>query len=120
MYAVMDSENLYIMVEGLEVKGPDNFYIDTDFNDSTGHPAFWWDGIGAEFVLEQGNVFKYINSSLKFAGLYEKAKNGSILEIKVPLSVLEITNTDKIRIGYYSQWGKYFLPSKGEEGFVVN
>jgi hypothetical protein len=120
MYAIMDDDNLYIMVEGEEVKGADNFYIDTDFNGDTGHEARWWSELGAEFILEEGNIFKYERGRLNGNGVYTRAKNSSILEVKVPLSALGMTEPGNLRIGYYSQWGKYFIPSKGKDGFVVS
>jgi hypothetical protein len=74
MYAIMDDDNLYIMVEGEEVKGADNFYIDTDFNGDTGHEARWWSELGAEFILEEGNIFKYERGRLNGNGVLRELK----------------------------------------------
>ncbi|MGI2295974.1 S-layer homology domain-containing protein [Paenibacillus sp. GXUN7292] len=133
LYATRDSQNVYIMLEGLIPDAWTDIFLDTDYDASTGCFAFGWGNLGAEYLIEvkdlfasKGRVSYDWNPLGQLVGFGKTVNNGpdneTIMEYKIPLSNLGITSEQKIRIGAISFYNggaqAVFLPETSDELFT--
>ncbi|MZQ82620.1 DUF1565 domain-containing protein [Paenibacillus sp. 5J-6] len=99
--------NLYAQWNGTMTKH--QFYFNTDENVSTGFQNPNWSASGADYLLENGTLYRYsgtdgITWSWTKVANYKDTKayiaiNG-ILEVAIPLSNLAAVNSETIQVGY--------------------
>lgn len=103
MYAVKDTTKLYILVKGTNLSGASDFFIDTDMNPATGCSSTGWTNGGADYLIENGGLFRSTGSG--FTWQYLKGvnyfKNDTTIEISVNLSDLGLLEPRSMSIAYY-------------------
>ena len=118
------ADDLYLLVTGS--LGPNNqFYLDADDNGATGYNnAALWNGMGADYLVENVTMFAYAGDGSSFAwnpvvnnGGLVVSKTGNVLELSVPRSTLTGLGS-ALRIGYSDLDGSFTpvaqLPTSGD------
>lgn len=104
-----NGSNLYVAVSGsgLNVKG--QLFLDTDNNRLTGYNAAGWTASGfesgAEYMIENNTVYRnngagWSWTNVRTLAASEFVRNGSAVELSVPLATLNIANGSTIRAGF--------------------
>ena len=60
--AFVDQSILFLSVEGKEMTSKNQIYIDSDNNMKTGYDVTYWGLSGADYLVENGNVYRYSGS----------------------------------------------------------
>ncbi|MFO7448144.1 MAG: fibronectin type III domain-containing protein [Ignavibacteriaceae bacterium] len=102
-----NSSNLYLLIQGtgLTAAAYGNFYIDTDNNSATGYSASVWASNGCDYMVENNIIYQHNGGGWSWTAIAtlpaaQYVENNTVIEVRVPLSQLGITNTSTIKIGY--------------------
>ncbi|WP_138753880.1 right-handed parallel beta-helix repeat-containing protein [Paenibacillus sinopodophylli] len=107
--AVMSNTELQLFVYGslLEQKG--QFFINTDNNKATGFQVPYWTASGAEYLIENGVLYKYSGSDgtswswsmvKDYAKLKKFVKTNTVIEVSIALADIGMTQAATISAGY--------------------
>ncbi len=111
-----DIRSLYLIYEPVNSDGVISIYLDTDHSASTGYRTYRWKDSGIDYLIENNTLYKYIGdgSEWSFQKMMsiEYAFGDSASEYKIPLSAINCTSGNNIRIGTISKTD-FQLPSKG-------
>ncbi len=118
-----DHQYLYILLEGKKLSSKIQFYVNTDMNANTGYKVSNWETSGAEYLVENGRVYKYSGKgsnwswqsiiSLKSDDLYKTGD--TFVEASIPLTHLTLKSGNQMTIGAVLGDSKTLqLPAKGE------
>jgi len=94
---------LHVGGTGLDVKG--QFFVDADHNPATGFNVGGWGTNGADYLIENAIVYKNEGGGWSWTQVgvlqsTEYAKNNTVVELSVPLSLLGLTSGSTIDVGY--------------------
>ena len=92
-----------LLARGTGLNVLEQFFLDTDDNPATGYAAAGWTNpSGAEFMLENANLYRHGGSGWSWTprGQATFARNDSVVEAAVPLSGLGLSPGQRIRIGF--------------------
>lgn len=117
-------EDLYFVLQSLDLNTDWRLYIDADDNPATGYQTDIWNSDGADFIVENGQLFGYAGMSNSWEWTYiqdiDYAINVSVIELKIPV----VLNGDPFLDYHYSiafdknfskpDINRYF-PFEGEE-----
>jgi len=122
--AYKDETNLYIAIEGSDLNSKSQIYINADNNKNTGFSAPYWKNSGADFLLENGTLFRYGQKSgtkwswtefQRYRDTPNYIASQTFLAVSIPLEDIEATKKSVIRIGYvWNDSSTNALPSSGE------
>ncbi|MEK3884251.1 choice-of-anchor Q domain-containing protein [Paenibacillus sp. PL2-23] len=107
--AVVRDHNLYILVKGNLLHEKGQLYLNTDGNTKSGFQAPFWDGAGADYLLENGTLYSYNGKggtdwSWTKLQSYKKTSSfvasSSVVEAAIPLVDLGIVGMVDVQIGY--------------------
>ena len=100
-----NESRLFLQVEGtgLNVKG--QFFIDADHNTATGFNVGGWSTNGADYLIENAIVYKNEGGGWSWnqVGVLQTTdyvKNDTVVELSIPLSMLGLTTSSTIDVGY--------------------
>lgn len=125
MKAAKDAFSLYILVQGSELTTKSQLFINADNNINTGFKAPYWKSSGADYLLENGRLYRYNGSNgtvwkWEFLKSYSDSPNyflsDDLLEVYLPWSDLgKLTQNSIVKIGYvWNDSDKYKLPKSGD------
>jgi hypothetical protein len=119
LYSKQMSQKLFLMIKGTNIGRYNDFYLDVDNDTSTGWRNWTWGNCGADYLIEDGNLFQWVNGSWEFKGTLEMASSSTCMEVGVELSRIGKTTSGDIGIGY-SKGNLEFLPlNGGNVGFTT-
>jgi hypothetical protein len=101
--AVSDGAKLYLLVQGTGLNVLEQFFLDTDANPATGFAAAGWTGSsGAEYMLENANLYRHGGSGWSWTPLGQVAfaRNDTVVEAAIPISSLGLSPGRRLRIGF--------------------
>lgn len=111
LYSVQNNQHLYLLGKGSDLNTASNFYIDADNNKNTGYQLWCWKNSGADYMVEENMIKRYIGDGSNWAweqvGLSNTVKNEDVIEVSVPLESLGIDEPKEIRIGYGRNYSDY-------------
>ncbi|MEF2966821.1 choice-of-anchor Q domain-containing protein [Paenibacillus sp. M1] len=122
--AVKDAASLNVLVQGSELTAKGQLFFNTDSNANTGFKASYWKTSGADYLLENGRLYRYGGSNgtaWKWTLVKDYTKSSSysvsdsILEAAVPLTDLgKLNQTSPVTIGYvWKDSNQNKLPASG-------
>ncbi|MCD9022971.1 DUF4832 domain-containing protein, partial [Cohnella silvisoli] len=119
MKAVQMGDSLYLSVSGTTMQTSFEFYIDSDFNSSTGTAVSnWSDSQGIDYKVSDNSLLKYENGNWIPVGGVTLVGNDTLIEVSVPLAAMGIGATQKIRVGFNKNDSET-LPRSGVALFPV-
>lgn len=112
-----DAVNFYLLAKSTASNGRNAFYIDSDNTIDTGLKTFLWKNIGADYLIENGNLYRYTGDggswSFDFVAKIDAAVDATIYEVAVPLSHLQLKKNDTIKIAFSSTGAhSYYIPQR--------
>lgn len=119
-----DKKALYVLLSQSVANKNNAFYIDTDGSIKTGYKTHLWKNIGADYLLENGRLYKYTGSGSdwKFtfiASLKDYVVKANTIELKIPLSHLNLTSKGQIMLGFTSKETKdIYIPLKTQPSLI--
>ncbi|OAB47259.1 right-handed parallel beta-helix repeat-containing protein [Paenibacillus antarcticus] len=126
--ATKDSLNLNVYVEGSNLTKKGQIYINTDNKTNTGFVASYWKTSGADYLLENGVLYRYIGtggSNWKWTQVasYKGATNyittNTLVKVLIPLADLGIKQSNPIKIGFvWNDSNSNKLPATGDLSIV--
>ncbi|MCU6710807.1 right-handed parallel beta-helix repeat-containing protein [Paenibacillus sp. J5C_2022] len=135
LQAVLSNGKLYIMVTGSLLGDKGQLYMNTDNNADTGFQTPFWSGSGADYLLENGILYRYSGSGgtdwdwsriLSYKELGQHVATSTTVEAALSLEHMEAVESD-IGIGYV--WkdsmddrlplGRSLLTVSGEGGGAI-
>ncbi|WP_018753109.1 DUF4832 domain-containing protein [Paenibacillus sanguinis] len=98
---------LHLLVQGSGLTDSGAFYINADNNNATGYNATGWPNSSADYLLENNTLYAYTGTGNSWSwnqvatlGTDQYAKNASVVEIGLPLSLIGVSSGQTIRVGY--------------------
>ncbi len=115
-----DDYSMYILIHSETETESYSIYIDYDSDNSTGFQSTNWDASGFEYKLTGSELFQY-SPSAEWTLLcpVNKATDGPIREITIPLSCMNLLQPQDMVIAIESVSGEY-LPSVGQDPLLIN
>ena len=118
-----DETNLYILLEGSKLGGKDQIYFNSDNDSKTGYLTSKWSSSGVDYLLEDGRLYSYNGDGKSW--LFALSENlitsktyftsAKIIEIAIPLHLLNLNISDKIYFGIMlDDKNAQKLPTSGE------
>lgn len=107
--AVIEQKRLCILVQGNGLTKKSQFFLNTDNNDKTGFKTGKFTQSGAEFLLENGVLYRYTGTGgtdwswklvRTYKGTSDYAATDKAVEALVPLADLGVTADQTIKIGF--------------------
>lgn len=107
--AAIRNNELNVLVKGQLLGEKGQLYLNTDGSSKTGFQAPYWDGAGADYMLEDGILYAYSGSGgtdwgwtevRSYKRLSRFAINSSAVEMSIDLMDLGASADNKIKIGY--------------------
>ncbi|MBM7567709.1 hypothetical protein JOC55_004682 [Paenibacillus sacheonensis] len=121
--AFRGKSSLNISIEGSTIDSKSQIFINSDNNKSTGFAAPYWQESGAEYMLENGTLYRYgekagTNWSWTKVQQYKGTPNFSVssalLVATIPYTDMGVTKDTAIKIGYVWNDSKTIkLPASG-------
>ncbi|WP_438348663.1 choice-of-anchor Q domain-containing protein [Paenibacillus sp. FA6] len=122
--ATKDSSNLNIYVAGSSLTSKGQIFINTDNNTKTGFAAPYWKTSGADYLLENGTLYRYTGtggSNWKWTqvkndkGAQNYIVSSTVFKILIPLVDLGTKQANVIKIGYvWNDSNSDKLPGSGD------
>ncbi|MDQ6420729.1 right-handed parallel beta-helix repeat-containing protein [Paenibacillus sp. LHD-117] len=109
MKAKLSGGELYVLVTGYLLGEKGQLYLNADGNEKTGFQAPFWNGAGADYLMEDGVLYSYSGSGGTDWGWtevrnYKKSgkfvASSTVVEAAISLNDMAVTTGDAIRIGY--------------------
>ncbi len=119
-----DKKALYIFLSQSMANKNNAFYIDVDASIKTGYQTHLWKTIGADYLIENGRLYKYSGSGSDWKFSYITTLKDYVLkqkciEMKIPLSHLNITSSSRILLGFTSkETTNTFIPLKNQPSLM--
>lgn len=109
MRASLTDQELRILITGNLLHEKGQLFIDTDGKGESGFQAPYWNGLGADYLLENGVLYRYSGKggtnwgwtevrSYRSSGPF--TRNSTTVEAAIPLSDLGVEKLSAISIGY--------------------
>lgn len=121
--ATIEQSNLFVFVQGKNLLKKNQFFINSDNNSNTGFRASYWNSSGADYLLENGSLYRYSGkggsdwswSLVKDKNTDNYANADTIIELAIPLADLETSKNTSIKIGFIgNDSSKNKLPASSE------
>jgi hypothetical protein len=105
----MDASNLNLLVQGNNLTTKNQIFINTDNNTTTGFNTPYWSSSGADYLLENGSLYRYSGTGGSnwgwtrvdnYNGAANYAITKTVLEVSIPFSSLAVEPDNIIKIGY--------------------
>jgi len=95
------------MASGIGIGVNNNILIDTDNNASTGLKNYLWQNMGCDYMLENGNIYKYTGDGTSWSWIlqsstYLESKNSNVYEACVNIGDINVSSPVRIKAGYYT------------------
>ena len=101
--AAQDDENLYLLIEGISMEQPYDFYLDTDNTGTTGLTSHSWSNGGADILIQGSLIYEYTGSGQNWSWAYIGnaviSENSSAKELSVTLAQIGKNEPGDIKIG---------------------
>lgn len=122
LMAVQENDNLFLCAVGKKMTEAYTFYLDTDQSKKTGEGTEWWVKAAADYKITQDKLYKFSNGGWEQVdtrdGL-ELIKSDTVIELRLNISLLGLTESQTIKIGFYN--GKNdLIPDAGKEMMIVD
>ncbi|GAB2721037.1 right-handed parallel beta-helix repeat-containing protein [Paenibacillus thermoaerophilus] len=100
---------LYVLVTGNLLSDKGQLYLNTDGNPETGFQAPYWNGIGADYLLENGVLYRYSGeggTNWGWTEIRSYRKSGkfvatsTVVEVSIDLSDLGMNGNGPVDMGY--------------------
>jgi len=112
--AIQSEDTLFVLVRGSQMDTSSNLYIDNK-SSANMFEALPWIGARANYMVSNGVVLKYTGSGQDWAwdqiGMAQIAKTPSVVELAIPLSLIEINVLKEIKIGFGRAFEDFAPPS---------
>ncbi|OCT15515.1 hypothetical protein A8709_15685 [Paenibacillus pectinilyticus] len=125
LYASQNNETLSVLVTG-KLAASNDVFIDTDKENSTGFASWAWPKAGADYLFENGGLFKNTGVGWSWASVVAPdiqyaasgAGDNQVIEMSVPLQSLGLSGPKPINITFNG--GDYYAPAPGgNPGLVI-
>jgi hypothetical protein len=121
--AVQENDRLFISVSGKKIPYTYTLYIDKDPDQKSGTVIEWWaKAIGVDYKITGNMLYKFNHgkwTQVNAQNGFELVKNDTALEISLDINLLELTESQAIKIGFHD--GKNgLLPYAGKEMMTVD
>lgn len=123
LYGSIVDDTLHIAVHG-KMGDWNDILINTDNNGITGHQSWIWPEMGADYLLEDGFLFKSTGPGWEWQQLAEIAYSSTgegldrTIEMALPLALLEREPDEPLRIGFTG--GDVYLPAQGKTPISIS
>lgn len=110
---------LYFLIQGTGLDVTSNIYLNTDNNTATGYSASTWRGPnGCDFMIENNVLYKNNGGGWSWTPVAtltasQFVRNDGVIEVGVPLSLLEMANCAYIHAGFVKNSSGDQLPKAG-------
>ena len=107
--SVIADEELHVLVTGSLLGDKGQLYLNTDQDADTGFQAPFWNGSGADYLLENGTLYQYSgegDADWSWTKVRSYKKDGkfvatsTVVEVSLRLEDLGIDSGDPVNIGY--------------------
>ncbi|MFT4146921.1 MAG: S8 family serine peptidase [Mobilitalea sp.] len=120
--AAQDAQKLYLLVRGTNMNTTSNFYIDTDESSSTGYHVWAWYDSGADYMLQDNELYEYTGTGGDWA--WSKITTATVsksyltVEAAINLADLNLSKPSQIKVAFGRDYQE-FVPRVGKKMATV-
>ncbi len=98
-----DATHLYILLQGTSISTNTEIFINSDNNTNTGHQSATWSSSGADYMIENNELYKSTSNNANWSWQYQGStgiayvKNSNVVEVSIEKA--KIAPNGVIRIG---------------------